>query len=83
MSTPSIDCKFSTPLGGNKLTQATVDALNEAFGTNLDRDQMRRAVEALKKEHRIPGNHHGPIDALGNYHKKGGGIIDNIGNFIP
>lgn len=69
--------------GGNTLNKGTAKELNKVFGTNLNRREMGKVLEELKDFNGVPGNHHGKIDALGNYLDDAGNVIDNLQNYLP
>ena len=69
--------------GGNTLNKSAANELNKTFGTNLNRREMGKVLEDLKDFNGVPGNHHGKIDALGNYLDDAGNVIDNLQNYLP
>lgn len=62
--------------GGNTLEARTARSLNDFFfGKNINRREWRKALDKLKKDLPLRGDHHGRI--LDN-----GGYIDGAGNFL-
>ncbi|MFT3768115.1 MAG: RHS repeat-associated core domain-containing protein [Minicystis sp.] len=68
--------------GGNKMSSATADALNEAAGSSLKPREWGRALEALKKDLGLSNNHHGKIFSNGDYVSEAGEILGNILDYI-
>jgi hypothetical protein len=69
------NCGDILQTGGNTIRKSTAKALNNGLGRDLHPREWGRALEGLKKQARLPNNHHGQIDALGNY-------LDDLGNVL-
>ncbi|GJM40919.1 MAG: hypothetical protein DHS20C20_12010 [Ardenticatenaceae bacterium] len=69
--------------GGRTIRASTARELNELAGKNLSRREWGRILEALKREHGLPNNHHGSITPSGNYIDEFGNVIDNLLDYIP
>ncbi len=69
--------------GGNKLSKRVSDGLNDYFDQNLTKRDWGRALEALKKEHRLRNDHHSKILDNGDYINDAGDLIGNIADHLP
>ena len=76
------NCGDILQTGGNTIKKSTAKALNENLGLNLHPREWGRALEKLKKQAGLPNNHHGQIDALGNYLDDFGDLIGDITEFL-
>lgn len=68
--------------GGNTLNSSTAKTLNKAFGTDLNKREIGRALEKLKKENDLRNDRHGKIMSNGDYVDDVGNVIDNIGGYV-
>lgn len=69
--------------GGHTFGRQAGKILNDAFGKNLSTRDWGRALEALKRDNNLPPNHHGNIDANGNYLGPNGQTFGNLGDYVP
>ena len=69
--------------GGNKMLQQTADALNASLGQSAGRRDWGRALEGLKNEFGLPGDHHGRILSTGDYVDDAGKLIGNLLDYLP
>ena len=69
--------------GGNKMLKQTADALNDALGQSVGRRDWGRALEGLKREFGLPGNHHGQIRSTGDYVDEAGNVFGNLVDYLP
>ena len=67
---------FTLQSGGNTINQGTADH----FGIN--RRELGRALEKLKKNNSLPNRHHGKIKSNGDYTDASGEFIDNILSYL-
>ncbi len=68
--------------GGNTLEARTARELNEFFGKNINRREWGKALEKLKKDLRLRGDHHGRILDNGDYIDDSGNILGNIEDYL-
>jgi hypothetical protein len=69
--------------GGNTLNKRAANALNEQLGQNLNRREWGRALEGLKSELGLPGNHHARILDNGDYVDDAGHVLGNLLDYAP
>jgi hypothetical protein len=69
--------------GGRTMNRSTARALNDALGKSLKPRDWGRALERLKDENLLPGDHHGQIWSDGTYADRAGNLIDNITGYLP
>lgn len=67
--------------GGHTLTNSTKKTLGELFET--DPNNIKCALEALKKDLGVPNNVHLKIGANGNVVNDAGRVVGNIGHYTP
>ncbi len=69
--------------GGNKLNKKTANTLNNQLGENLKPREWGRALETLKNDLGLPGNHHARIVDNGDYIDDAGNILGNLLDYVP
>lgn len=72
--------------GSNTIRKTTAEALNKAFGENLEPREWGRALESLKNEEGLPNDFHGKILSNGDVSGEVNGVektVGNIGDYIP
>jgi hypothetical protein len=68
--------------GGNKINKGTADALNKATGSTLAPREWGRGIEALKRDHGLPNNHHGKLTEFGFYLDEAGEAFGNVLDYL-
>lgn len=69
--------------GGRTLSNRTVKALNERFGTKLSKGEWGRALEDLKKDAGLRNDFHGKIFSDGSYGSSITNVLGNISHYLP
>lgn len=69
--------------GGNKINNSTANTLNEIFETNYSRRDWGRALEKMKKDLGLRGDHHGRILSDGSYVNQAGERLGYIDDYLP
>jgi filamentous hemagglutinin len=69
--------------GGQTLLKRTANALNDALGKDLTSREWGRALEELKQDLGLPGNHHGKILSDGSYLDEFGNVPGSLTDYLP
>jgi|GEM_PF-6555580 len=69
--------------GGRTVTAHAARELNKTFGTNFNRREWGRALEALKKERRLRNDFHGRLFSDGSYGSDLDEIVGNVRDYLP
>jgi filamentous hemagglutinin len=65
------------------MLKQTADALNDTLGQSPGRRDWGRALEGLKNDLGLPGNHHGRIMSTGDYVDDAGNVLGNLLDYVP
>jgi hypothetical protein len=69
--------------GGNKILKQTANALNDSLGMSVGRRDWGRALEELKRDLGLPGDHHGRIMSTGEYLDDSGNLLGRLQDYVP
>jgi hypothetical protein len=69
-------------VGKNKIDNRTAKALNKYKGKNLNKRDLGRALEKLKKDSGVSNKDHGVITRDGSYYSEKGEYIGNIWDYV-
>jgi hypothetical protein len=69
--------------GSNKMLKQTANALNDSLGKSVGRRDWGRALESLKRDLGLPGDHHGRILSNGDYVDESGNVLGTLTDYLP
>jgi filamentous hemagglutinin len=61
----------------------TATELNNTLGQSASRRDWGRALEDLKRDYQLPGNHHRKILSNGDYLDEAGNVLGNLLEYLP
>lgn len=65
------------------MLKQTANALNDALGKSAGRRDWGRALEELKRDIGLPGDHHGRIMSTGEYLDDAGNMLGRLQDYLP